>query len=145
MKILQAANQAASYPQTLISPVAAPAMDGGALASFFDKLSADFGIPALTDGDFKADSGETLFFFTHQTRVILLGLGKTPAFADVLKCFRVLSHKHKHKLSKDTGISLQHQPLPENPAAWVEAAVNGLALGAYQIGKYKTGNSDAHP
>lgn len=145
MKILQAANQAASYPQTLIIPVAAPTMEGGAAASLFETLSATFGIPALTDVDFKADSGETLFFFTPQTRVILLGLGKNPAFVEVVKCFRSLSYKYKQKLSKDTGISLQHQSLPENAALWVEAAVNGLALGAYQIGKYKTGNSDAHP
>ncbi len=145
MKILQAANQAASYPKTLIIPVAAPMTDGGLPAVFFTTLTTVFGIPTLTGSDFKADSGEILFFYTPQTRIILLGLGKNPAFAEVLKCFRVLSHKYKQKLSKDTAISLLHQPLPENAATWVEAAVNGLALGAYQIGRHKTGNSEGHP
>lgn len=145
MKILQTANQAASYPQTLIIPVAAPTLDSGIPESFFANLSAAFGIPALTDSDFRADSGEILVFYTPQTRVILLGLGKNPAFADVLKCFRVLSHKHKQKLSKAIGLTLLHQSLPENPAAWLEAAANGLALGTYQIGRHKTSNGDAHP
>ncbi|NUO02955.1 MAG: leucyl aminopeptidase [Saprospiraceae bacterium] len=145
MKILQAAIQAASYPQTLIIPVAAPAMDEGLPESFFAALSDAFGIPRLSESDFKADGGEMLLFFTPQTRVIVLGLGKNPAFADVVKYFRSVSYKHKQKLSKAVGVSLLHQQLPENPAAWLEAAANGLALGTYQIGRHKTGNGEAHP
>ncbi len=145
MKILQAVNHPASYPQSLIIPVAAPSSDGSIPESFFTALSAAFGIPALENSDFKAEYGEILFFFTPQTRVILLGLGKSPAFADILKCFRLLSAKHKQKLSKDTGISLLSDNLPENPLEWLEAAVNGLALGAYQIGKHKTTDGEKHP
>jgi len=64
----------------------------------------------------------------------------------VLKSFRVLSYKYKQKLSRETAISLLHQSLPEDPALWIEAAVNGLALGAYQIGRHKTGgNAEPHP
>jgi len=87
MKILQAANQAASYPQTLIIPVAAPMTDSGLPAAFFTTLTAVLGLPSLTGSDFKADSGEILFFYTPQTRVILLGLGKKTCFCRSAEIF----------------------------------------------------------
>lgn len=141
MKILQAAKQAASYPQTLIIPVAAD----GVTETFFAALSTAFGGKTLTSNDFKGDSGEILSIYSDQTQVLVLGLGKQPLFADVLKCFRVLSHKKQNKLSKDTGISFTFQALPGQPEVWIEAAVNGLALGTYMIGRYKTTNGTTHP
>lgn len=100
-------------------------------------------VPAdLIKADFKAGSREvhTLYFSNNgiNKRVFLLGLGEAPRTIDVLNAFRSLVHKRKANLPSLLGISFLHQNAPENPTAWVEASINGLFLGLYDIGLYKT-------
>ena len=88
--------------------------------------------------DFSAGSGETYNLLQDNQRIILLGFGSEPRFGEILKNFRSFSYKNKTRLDEKIGISFSFNNLPISPGLWVEAAVNGLLLGAYQLGKYKT-------
>ena len=98
--------------------------------------------------DFKGDPGEVHTLYHGNSRIILLGIGSKTTPADLTRCFRQLSHKHSIKLRNALTISLLQDNLPEEVTAevMIESAVNGLLLGIYQIGKYKSQpNTDNHP
>lgn len=113
------------------------------LDAIFSMVSEKTGVPSdLIKSDFKAGAKEihTLYFTENQQskRIYLLGLGETPRSIDVLNAFRSFVFKRKANLPTNLGISFLHKNAPENPAAWVEASMNGLLLGLYDIGLYKT-------
>lgn len=131
--------QPTSSPAALIVPVAQQADLGAVL----QPIAAKAKVPAeLIQSDFKAASKEihTLYFNENgqPKRIFLLGLGESPRTIDVLNAFRSFIFKRKATLPADLGISFLHQNASENPAPWVEASVNGLLLGGYDIGLYKT-------
>lgn len=95
--------------------------------------------------DFKGELGEIQTLYLENQRIYLLGLGVKPAFADVLKAFRIFSHKMKQKLSSTIGISFLHQNISQTPERWIEAAINGLVLGTYHLGLYKSKHTNQHP
>ncbi len=101
------------------------------------------GVP--DDAQFKAEWNEVWPMYDGAQRLFLLGLGANPGFPDILKAFRSFGFKFRQRLSPSLGISLLHQNTPPQPAGFAEAAVNGLALSAYRIGKFKTSNGDEHP
>ncbi len=132
-------HQPTSSPNAFIVPVAQQTD----LAGFFSLLSEKTGVPAdLLKGDFKAGAKEihTLYFNENgqKKRIFLLGLGETPRTMDVMNAFRSLVSKRKANLPTNLCVSFLHKNAPDNPAAWVEASVNGLLLGGYDIGLYKT-------
>ncbi|NET30882.1 MAG: leucyl aminopeptidase, partial [Cyanothece sp. SIO1E1] len=95
--------------------------------------------------NYKAERGEVQVLYTEERSIYLLGLGKNPKFADVLKIFRSFSSKHQSKFDKLLGLSWKHcQDQAELPR-WVEAAANGLVLGTYQIGRFKSKDGKVHP
>jgi leucyl aminopeptidase len=98
--------------------------------------------PDFIRSDFKAGLKDvhTLYFKENQSskRILLLGLGDNPGSLDVINAFRSLLFKRKSSLPSLIGVSFLHDNLPGEPAAWIEAAVNGIALGFYDIGLYKT-------
>lgn len=94
---------------------------------------------------YKADLGEVQILYTAQRSIYLLGLGKSPTFAQILKAFRSFSSKHKAKFDKLLGLNWEHCIDQDELPRWVEAAVNGLLLGTYQIGRFKSKNADLHP
>lgn len=94
---------------------------------------------------FKADWNEVWPMYAGEQRIFLLGLGANPGFPEILKAFRSFSNKFRQRLSPELGVSLMHGNEPDNPGLFAEAAVNGLALSAYYIGKYKSANGDEHP
>ncbi len=101
------------------------------------------GVPAdLIKNDFKAGAKEihTLYFTENKQnkRIYLLGLGEAPRSIDVLNAFRSFVFKRKANLPTNLNVSFLHKNAPENPANWVEASINGLLLGRYDIGLYKT-------
>lgn len=95
--------------------------------------------------DFKGDLGEVQMIYTKESRLYLLGLGKAPRFADVLKSFRSFSHKYKSKIGKHIAISWLYGNEPTNLSRDIEAAINGLLLGTYQIGRFKSTKAEVHP
>ncbi len=95
---------------------------------------------------FKADWNEVWPMYSGRQYVFLLGLGPDPGFPEMLKAFRSFGFKFKQRLSPTLGISLMHSNPVDDPALLAEAAVNGLALSAYRIGRFKTApNGEEHP
>ncbi len=101
------------------------------------------GIPDTSQ--FKADWNEVWPLYEGDRRIFLLGLGKTPGFSEILKAFRSFAFRFRQRLGTEVGINLLWGNAPENLAGFVEAAVNGLMLSAYRIGKFKTSNGEEHP
>ena len=132
-----------SLPAAVLIPVAA----GDSLDPALNFLAAETGQAArLLRQDFKAEQGEVQILYQQERRFYLLGLGKNPAFSEVLKAFRSFSHKYRQKMATPIAISLLHGNLSGDAASWVEAAINGLLLGAYSIGRFKNkDNGTPHP
>ena len=128
-----------NYPDLLIVPIASREESIACLKS----ISAITKIPLeVLEDDFKAEHKEshTLYFQEQDTskRIVLLGLGKQPGFKEIISAFRSFSHRRKTPLPPSTGISFIFGNAEHASAQWVEAAVNGLLLGNYEIGLYKT-------
>jgi leucyl aminopeptidase len=131
--------QPTTSPDALIIPVAQQ-VDMEAVLRL---VSAKTNLPAgLISNDFKAAAKDvqTLYFNEdgQAKRIYLLGLGEAPRSIDVLNAFRSLVFKRKANLPASLAISFLHENAPEDPSAWLEASVNGLLLGLYDIGLYKT-------
>ncbi len=133
-------HQIIATPDVLIVPVAKNQDLEKVLSLVAEKtnLPKDF-----ITADFKAGLKDvhTLYFTegTSNKRILLLGLGENPGSLDLIGAFRSLLFKRKTSLPGSLGVSFLHGNVPANAAAgWVEAAVNGLALGFYDIGLYKT-------
>ncbi|MFQ5448178.1 MAG: M17 family metallopeptidase [Saprospiraceae bacterium] len=110
------------------------------LEDTLSRLAQKFKVsPEMLCADFKAELKETLPVYFTETqqnkRLYLLGLGEEPGAKALLDAFRSFSFKRKTALPAEIGVSFLHQ---QAPVAWVEAAVNGLVLGFYDIGLYKT-------
>lgn len=141
--ILKITNTPKNLPPVVIVPVASGEGLPAAIQAVASAADMD---AALITADFRAEHGEVQLLYTASTRFFLLGMGAKPAFQDVLKAFRSFSGKYRQKLGAETGISLLHQNLSGAAAIWVEAAVNGLALGAYRIGRFKKmPDGNGHP
>ena len=74
-----------------------------------------------------------------------MGLGDDPSFSDTLKAARSFSFKQKKRLSKQLAVSFLQDNLPDEASIHIEAVVNGLVLGCYSIGRFKTEQLAAHP
>lgn len=98
--------------------------------------------------DFKAEAGEVHMLYGNGQRFILLGIGHKTNNTELTRCFRILSHKYHHKLSREITIGLDFGNVPSSisKTTIIEAAVNGLILGSYKIGKYKSQQKEnTHP
>lgn len=129
-------------PDTTIIPIT-----GENLSEALGKIAEKTGVDIHhLFSDFKAEAAEVyLLYGSRNQRYFLLGLGEKPDFAQVLKAFRSFAHKYRSKLHARLGLSLLHDNFRGWKTHWAEAAANGLALGTYQIGKFKTSNGDIHP
>ncbi|MDX2068862.1 MAG: leucyl aminopeptidase family protein [Haliscomenobacter sp.] len=96
--------------------------------------------------DFKAETGETTVLYGPDCKVFLLGLGREVNFAEVLRAARLFAARQKSKLSTSLGIYLDAALLPaDQHIVCIEAMVNGLYLGTYDAGKYKSKSTETHP
>lgn len=93
---------------------------------------------------FSAGKNETLPLFCVENEVLLLGLGKEPSFASILKVFRLVSIKQYKKFGERLCISWLHDNGSEQLPLWCEAAVNGLWQGTHSPGQQKTENNGDH-
>mgnify|MGYP000306325110 CR=1 FL=1 len=113
------------------------------LEKTLSKISKKTGVPlSLLNEDFNAGHKEIHTLYINENgvgkRVYLLGLGENPDFAEVMAAFRSFAFKKKSVLPTLTGIHFNLSNAPKNPASRIEAAVNGIFLGRYDIGLYKT-------
>jgi leucyl aminopeptidase len=136
-----------SQSQTALSnTVVLPVESGNGATDFLSLAEKVSGSPlSLIQQDFKAELGEICPVFTPAGRFFLLGVGKQPGFAEIQKAFRLFSHKMKTRLGSSLHIYCAHLTHSGNLPLWVEAATNGLLLGAYAIGRFKTEAPEAHP
>lgn len=96
--------------------------------------------------DFKADTGEVMVVYGPECKVFLLGLGNKANFAEVLRAARLFSARQKSKLSTSLSIYFDTTLLEASQhIASIEAIVNGLYLGTYEAGKFKSTTADLHP
>ena len=136
-----------TFPELLIVPVSKPNSAG----AFLKDISALTGVPVkLIKADFKGDLKEMypLYFLENKKskRIVLLGLGEKPGPKEVAAAFRSFIFKRKNSLPKTFGVAMHLGNVPEGKtAAWAEAAVNGMVLGSYDIGLYKTSDKKDSP
>lgn len=122
-------------PPSIIIPV----MNDGQRDQILTRLADEANVPlSALQQEFKAEAGEIHTLYTEEGRLHLLGLGEKPGFSAILKAFRSFSHKYAKQLHTQIGISLLYQNASEQPELLLEAAANGLMLGTYQIGRFKT-------
>ncbi|MCP3928043.1 MAG: leucyl aminopeptidase family protein [Bacteroidetes bacterium] len=135
-----------SKPKDEFKTILFPIEKEDQLANVLSQLAENTNFPAEElINDFKADHGEVQVIYSQAGKLILLGLGKNPGFAEVFKAFRSFSFKWKEKLQSRLCLNLLYVNASSNAALWGEAAVNGLILGGYDAGHYKTDQKKLHP
>lgn len=85
--------------------------------------------------DFKAEAKQTHLFYQGNQKVFFLGLGKSPKESDYIKVLRSFFYKQKKDLPDTVALNLT---LGGIETEWISAIVNGVVLGDYDLGLYKT-------
>ncbi|MGB0525762.1 MAG: leucyl aminopeptidase family protein [Flammeovirgaceae bacterium] len=136
-----------NFPEQLtdiIVPVIKTATLKEHLAAFADQI----GFHSI---DFEGNPNETRMMYGqvngHTQKYYLVGLGEHPAFHTIVKTIKRFVHEHKHRFNDELGIEGQFLFNGDLPAAHIrdlDATLNGLYLGTYEIGLYKTQKSAAY-
>ena len=96
--------------KTILLPIAGKE----ALQKALPVLQAKVGMPEeLLLEDFNGKEGETLTLYHAGRRLVLIGVGATPVFAQVLRAFRQFSHKNKSRLRSELAISFLFENMLE--------------------------------
>lgn len=85
--------------------------------------------------DFKAEAKQVHTFYNEGQKVFLVGVGKNPKEGDYVKILRLFFYKNKKNLPDTVAIDLIKGHIESQ---WAEAIVNGVFLGNYDLGLYKT-------
>lgn len=85
--------------------------------------------------DFKGEAKQVATIYENERKVCLVGLGKNPKEADIIKTLRLFFYKQKRTLPNLIALDLKAGRI-ENE--WIEVIVNGILLGNYDLGLYKT-------
>jgi leucyl aminopeptidase len=89
--------------------------------------------------DFKAEAKQVHILYEGGQKLFLVGLGKSPKEADLIKTLRSFFFKQKKNLPDVVVLNLIAGGIDSQ---WVEAIINGCILGDYDLGLYKTEKSD---
>lgn len=128
-----------STPNLVQKATIIPLAENDQLEKELVQIAALYGLSAtVLQEDFKADFCEILPLYREGQKLFLLGLGKKEKVTEVLRAFRTLVYRHKDRLPESIVIRMSHLPLTDRLAGWVEAAANGIYLGGYKPGKYKS-------
>lgn len=91
---------------------------------------------------FKADYKEFHSFWGETgiglSQFFFVGLGTKLDFAKTIQAFRSLAFKNKSKLTPSLSLLIPASLDPETAECLIEAAVNGIALSRYNVGRFKT-------
>jgi leucyl aminopeptidase len=94
--------------------------------------------------DFRGEAHDLqMHYLSEGRRLFLLGLGEKTGFGDILKRFKSFSFKQQKKEGNPLCLDLSlysGSGIKMDQGLWLEAAVNGLSLGRYVIGSWKTDN-----
>jgi leucyl aminopeptidase len=102
-----------------------------------ERLSS-FANAELLAQDFKAEAKQVHVLYGNNQKVFLIGLGKSPKDADLIKILRSFFYKQKKTLPDTVAIDLTASSIETQ---WMEAIVNGVGLADYDLGLYKTDKS----
>lgn len=132
-------NSASASLQFLLAPIAKDKNFNKTLSAIASKTATPLD---LLKQDFAGNAKEThtLYYIENgkSRRLTLLGLGEKPKFADILSTFRSFTFSKKAQLPTKIGITFDYKNAPENMDACLEAAINGIIAGRYDIGRFKT-------
>jgi len=105
--------------------------------------------PAELNKDFCGDLKEVFYTYLpwngSKKKIYLLGLGEHPGFAQVMSSLRSFIHKYRSRLPSSLGLYAAHWPDESPWPRFLEAALNGILLGRYQLGIYKTEENKPAP
>lgn len=120
-------------------------IEGKANTETIQQLADQSGQSAeLLHRSFSAKKGEVFPLLIKDGLFLLLGLGGKPNFNSVLKIARNLACKQAHLLSENLSLSWLHGNTPAEPLLFTEAIINGLLVGSYELGSYKTAEKKTH-
>ena len=138
-------NQLNSTKNILIIPV----IDANNKNKILKEIGASEGIPTSLLKHFSAKQNETLLLSGKKAQsLFLLGLGKKPKLKNIISTFRSFAFRQKDNLTKAIEINLLYIPKSNYDLdlnVVIQDVVNGLLLGTYQIGLYKTDKKEQHP
>ncbi|MEM9931480.1 MAG: leucyl aminopeptidase family protein, partial [Bacteroidota bacterium] len=132
---------------TTDSAILYPITANGHYSSALKAIASQVSMPEdVLIRDFKAEHGEQRCLYgANGQQLFLLGLGERASFQDVLKAARSFAHKQKSKLGARLCVSFLAKNTLSDMASACEAVANGLLLGTYQIGRFKSESTEAHP
>lgn len=114
-----------------------PIAKNDSLSNVITSIANDYNFSAeIITNEFKAEAKEQFSFFTKNVKIVLLGLGQNPIFIDVQNIFRSYVFQNKHKVPSNIGVNFNYSLASFTNL--IEAAVNGMLLGRYAIGLYKS-------
>lgn len=133
-------------PNTKTDQLILPILANDQLDQNLLQIAQQVGIsPKHLQASYRGEAGEVQVIYTADQRLFLLGLGSQPTFAKILKVFRSFSHRNKKTIAASIGLNWQYCQGQSELIRWIEAAVNGLVLGTYQIGRFKSKPGESHP
>ena len=135
---------------TKASSVIIPIINSKDLKLTLSKIAKYFGITtSLLERDFKAKPSEIFTFYPvskNIDRIHLLGVEDNSSFSGLLDAFKHFSINQKDKLNNDLSICFTFGNYTDSALNdSIEAAINGLLVGTYDIGMYHTNKKTKHP
>ncbi len=113
-------------------------------AKFYD-IRNDFDVSeSFLEQNFKAEKGELFSIYNGKQQLFLLGLGEAPLASNSVDIFKNFSFKNKKFIQSNLVLDLNYIDEDEFILKLVEAAINGLYLGTYDIGFYQTKTKNKH-
>ncbi len=127
--------------QTVLLPIQTKTLETQEFAEFCKK-QLNFSIDRLKV-DFKGEKNEVHLIHSSDYRIFLLGLGEIENSLQIVKILRRFSSKYHQKFS--TALALDCSFF--SSLSLIEYCINGLLLGVYEIGKFKSEKkeSSVHP
>lgn len=128
-----------------LGTVIIPILKNDTLSATLESIGTTFGVAAeRLKTDLKGDFKEITHFYSGQTRIYLLGLGEKPTSNDIITAFRNFSFSQKSKFNGgNIALDFTHANLDEN--LFLKSAINGMLLGSYRVGMYKSEANGVHP
>ncbi len=116
----------------LIIPISEKAKVG------YNKIKKNLGIDSkLLESIFYANSDQIIKFYSSSEKIFFIDCGTAINFNSILQVFKKLYFNHLRNNSEDICIDFSYL---QHDALIVQAAINGLILGTYEIGSYKSKN-----
>lgn len=125
---------------TLLIPIA----QSSKLSKELSIIAKEFNLPfELLSNDFTANQKSFFCFYpsNHAKKVFLIGCGNTVNYKTLSETFKTFSYQEKEKLGNTFTLDFSFFPDEE---IYIESAINGLMLGGYSVGLFKSKTENKH-